>query len=35
MGKAEAARAIEPRCMQWCIPGFIRNDWFHEFKLLA
>src|SRR5262245_28511037 len=22
MGKAEAARAIEPRCMLWCIPGF-------------
>jgi 8-hydroxy-5-deazaflavin:NADPH oxidoreductase len=35
MGKAEAARAIEPLCMLWCIPGFIRNDWFHAFKLLA
>ncbi len=34
MGKAEAARAIEPLCMLWCIPGFIRNDWFHAFKLL-
>jgi hypothetical protein len=22
MGKAEAARAIEPLCMLWCIPGF-------------
>jgi predicted dinucleotide-binding enzyme len=35
MGKAEAARAIEPLCMLWCIPGFVRNDWFHAFKLLA
>ena len=34
MGKAEAARAIEPLCMLWCIPGFVRNDWFHAFKLL-
>jgi 8-hydroxy-5-deazaflavin:NADPH oxidoreductase len=34
MGRAEAARAIEPLCMLWCIPGFIRNDWFHAFKLL-
>ena len=34
MGKAEAARAIEPLCMLWCIPGFIRNDWFHAFKML-
>ena len=23
MGKAEAARAIEPLCMLWCIPGFL------------
>jgi len=34
MGKAEAARAIEPLCMLWCIPGFLRNDWFHAFRLL-
>ena len=34
MGKAEAARAIEPLCMLWCIPGFIRNEWTHAFKLL-
>lgn len=34
MGKAEAARAIEPLCMLWCIPGFIRNKWNHAFKLL-
>jgi len=35
MGKAEAARAIEPLCMLWCIPGFLRNDWKHAFKLLS
>jgi predicted dinucleotide-binding enzyme len=34
MGKAEAARAIEPLCMLWCIPGFLSNDWVHAFKLL-
>jgi predicted dinucleotide-binding enzyme len=34
MGAAEAARAIEPLCMLWCIPGFLRQDWVHAFKLL-
>lgn len=34
MGPAEAARAIEPLCMLWCIPGFTRNEWTHAFKLL-
>ena len=34
MGKAEAARAIEPLCILWCIPGFLQNDWRHAFKLL-
>lgn len=34
MGGVEAARAIEPLCMLWCIPGFLRNDWTHAFKLL-
>jgi len=34
MGKVEAARAIEPLCMLWCIPGFTRNQWTHAFKLL-
>ena len=33
-GGAEAARAIEPLCMLWCIPGFRRNDWMHAFKVL-
>ncbi len=35
MGKVEAARAIEPLCMLWCIPGFLRNQWSHAFKLLT
>lgn len=34
MGVAEAARAIESLCMLWCIPGFLKNDWQHAFKLL-
>jgi predicted dinucleotide-binding enzyme len=34
MGKMEAARAIEPLCMLWCIPGFLRQQWNHAFKLL-
>ena len=35
MGGAIAARAIEPLCMLWCIPGFLRNQWTHAFKLLT
>jgi predicted dinucleotide-binding enzyme len=34
MGGVEAARAIEPLCMLWCIPGFLHNEWTHAFKLL-
>jgi 8-hydroxy-5-deazaflavin:NADPH oxidoreductase len=34
LGAAEAARAIEPLCMLWCIPGFRQNRWDHAFKLL-
>jgi len=34
MGKAEAARAIEPLCILWCIPGFLGGGWNHAFKLL-
>jgi predicted dinucleotide-binding enzyme len=34
MGGVEAARAIEPLCMLWCIPGFLANRWNHAFKLL-
>ena len=35
MGKVEAARAIEPLCILWCVPGFLRNEWHHAFKLLT
>lgn len=34
MGSVEAARAIEPLCILWCIPGFVKNQWNHAFKLL-
>lgn len=34
MGMVEAARAIEPLCILWCIPGFLENRWTHAFKLL-
>jgi predicted dinucleotide-binding enzyme len=34
MGEAEAARAIEPLCMLWCIPGLREGRWTHAFKLL-
>ena len=34
MGPVEAARAIEPLCMLYCIPGFTRDQWTHAFKLL-
>jgi hypothetical protein len=34
MGAVEAARAIEPLCILWCIPGFRNNSWTHAFKLL-
>jgi len=34
MGGAEGARAIEPLCILWCIPGMLRNEWAHAFKLL-
>ncbi len=34
MGTVEAARAIEPLCMLYCIPGIKDNKWNHAFKLL-
>ncbi len=34
MGTAVAARAIEPLCQLWCIPGFLKNDWVHAFRLV-
>jgi predicted dinucleotide-binding enzyme len=34
MGTAAAARALEPLCQLWCIPGFRENRWTHAFRLL-
>jgi len=34
MGTAVAARAIEPLCQLWCIPGFRQNTWTHAFAVL-
>ena len=34
MGTAAAARAIEPLCQLWCIPGFRNQRWTHAFKLI-
>jgi predicted dinucleotide-binding enzyme len=34
MGSVEAARAIEPLCQLWCIPGILSNRWTHAFELL-
>lgn len=34
MGGVEAARAIEPLAILWCIPGFLRNDWMHAYKVV-
>jgi predicted dinucleotide-binding enzyme len=33
MGTAVAARAIEPLCQLWCIPGFRQNHWTHALAL--
>lgn len=34
MGTVQSARAIEPLCILWCLPGFLHNQWSHAFKLL-
>jgi predicted dinucleotide-binding enzyme len=34
VGKVESARALEPLCILWCIPGFLKNEWTHAFMLL-
>jgi 8-hydroxy-5-deazaflavin:NADPH oxidoreductase len=34
LGAVEAARAIEPLCILWCIPGMLGHGWNHAFKLL-
>jgi len=33
-GGVEGARPIESLCILWCIPGFLRNDWMHAFKVV-
>lgn len=35
LGSPAAARAIEPLCILWCIPGFRQNRWTHALKLLS
>lgn len=34
VGGVKAARAIEPLCQLWCLPGFLRGQWTHAFRLL-
>jgi len=34
LGAVEAARAIEPLCILWCIPGFLSKRWTHALKLI-
>ena len=34
-GDIAASRAIEPLCILWTLPGFLRNDWHHAFKMLT
>ncbi|MBV8732541.1 MAG: NAD(P)-binding domain-containing protein [Acidobacteriia bacterium] len=34
-GSIVSARAIEPLCMLWCLPGFLNNEWQHAFKMLT
>lgn len=34
MGMVQSARAIEPLCMLWCIPGLTGKGWSHAFKLI-
>ena len=34
MGKAVAGRAIEPLCMLWCIPGMLKGEWNHAFRMV-
>lgn len=34
LGAVEAARAIEPLCILWCIPGFLGKNWTHALKMI-
>ena len=33
-GSVEAAGPIESLCALWCIPGMLRNEWVHAFKMV-
>lgn len=33
-GGVKSARAIEPLCQLWCLPGFKNNQWGHAFKVM-
>jgi hypothetical protein len=35
VGGVTSARAIEPLCILWCLPGFLKNRWTHAFKVLT
>ena len=35
MGKAAGARAIEPLCQLWCIPGMLGGPWNHAFRFMT
>jgi 8-hydroxy-5-deazaflavin:NADPH oxidoreductase len=34
-GDIAASRALEPLCMLWILPGFLRDDWRHAFRMLT
>jgi 8-hydroxy-5-deazaflavin:NADPH oxidoreductase len=34
-GTIVSARGLGPLCMLWCIPGFLRGEWNHAFKVLT
>jgi predicted dinucleotide-binding enzyme len=34
-GGIRSSRALEPLCRLWCLPGFLRNDWNHAFRMLT
>lgn len=34
-GGITAARALEPLCILWCLPGFQHGQWNHAFKVLT
>jgi len=34
-GRITSARALEPLVSLWCVPGFVRNQWTHAFKVLT